>query len=301
MPQTGFVGVRCTKADWERADALCGAASQYSTKVLRELNQLESFMMANDFSHDMTRARIFALFGAQFLNSGRSPTTLDSVIGDFDKFHVDPFNIDLARDKVNAYHVQNAIMRSAKTAARCFIRNPLVDPKFPAARPEDYSEGERWAFWALIVVTGNRPNNVLKIDALTEVTDEYLDVKWGMRKVRANSHIRYPYEWTVTPPEWIQERWRALGTMPWPWKNAETIASSVSRWLKAWGLAAYTSTSPRGSLDEFLRGMVLQKRLDETLYERIIDHKLPTGLDHYSSGPVNASVGAGKKTYSRLA
>jgi hypothetical protein len=63
----------------------------------------------------------------------------------------------------------------------------------------------------------------------------------------------------------------------------------VNGWIKKWCLGAgITSTSPRGAIDEVLREQVISGRLNETIYERIIDHQFRTGLDHYSFSAVNA-------------
>jgi hypothetical protein len=290
MPRSlGFIGTRVSAEDRLRAVELLKSASAYSAKVNREIDQLQSFMDANNFVRGRIRAdEILALFAAQFLRSGRSATTLNALLDDLKSFHVDVFDLESARVKVKSFHVRNAVKRAALVAPRVFVRKNLPTIRLPHQAPTDGKMRERWAFWALVVVTGNRPNNVLRIQSLS-VDGEGVTVHWGIRKVHSGTTVRYEFSWTTRPPLWILQRWRVIEKYPWPFPNPATIASAVNGWIKKWRLGAgITSTSPRGAIDEVLREQVISGRLNETIYERIIDHQFRTGLDHYSFSAVNA-------------
>jgi hypothetical protein len=288
MPVVGFIGTRVTAEDRLRAVELLKSASAYSAKVTREIDQMQSFMDANNFERGTIRVdEVMALFSAQFLHSGRSATTLHALLEDFKSFHIDVFNLDQARDQVKSFHVRNAVKRTALDAPRVFVRVNLPQIELPNVMPENGKEAERWAFWALIIVTGNRPNNVLRIKSVT-VHANYVNVEWGVRKVHSRSVVDYYFSWTVKPPVWILQRWAVLEKYQWPFQRPETIASAVNGWIKKWELGeGITSTSPRGALDDVLRELVISERMKEEVYERIIDHQFVTGLDYYSSTAVN--------------
>lgn len=290
MPQVGFGATKVTREDREAADALAGHASGYARKVRHELDLLENFMDANreEFTRNRTPShRIYALFAVQWLGSGRSPTTLNGMLGNFTKFHVDPFNIDQARDGATRFELSNAIARMAVVAERRFVRQHLDEIVFPSAAPADLNMVDRWSFWGLLIVTGNRPNNV--IQATIEKSDGTgVNVYWRMRKVHKNIRIRYPFHWSKQPPPWMITRWSMLASQPWPWKKPENIASYVNKWLPGMGYKqGITSTSPRGTLDTFLRSMVRGGMLDAVDYSRIIDHDYATGLDYYANGALD--------------
>jgi integrase len=289
MPTVGFVGVKVTSEDRAMAARIHAEASDHSKKATREILQLKSFMDANTFSADRNpKHEILLLFAAQFLNSGRAGSTLNGLLDDLVKFQVDPFDIEPAIERVRMFHVRNAVQRIAKTEKRRFERTPLDAYNLPDEEPSDLKEAERWAFWALLMVTGNRPNNVLRVRTLdVEEGGRGVAVHWGMRKVHSNTRVRYSFSWTVVPPTWVLDRWRRLTQQPWAFTSPTSIASSVNKWLDRWGIGHFTSTSPRGALDDVLRQFVVDKVINETVYERIIDHKLSTGFDHYSAGAIN--------------
>jgi hypothetical protein len=284
----GFVARRVSDQDERDARDILSATSQYTAKVRRELRYLQEFMNANLFPAGTSKTRILSLFAAQFVNQGeRSATTLDGMLHDFVKFHVDPFNIPAAEQRLAWQDLRNGVKRLSKKAKRRWVRNPMTRGHFPLERPADRAEQERWAFWALIVATGNRPNNVLLAESIT-CDSTSVTVKWGLRKVHCSHHVRYEFGWTETPPEWIQRRWSMFRIQKWPFPKAETIASSVNNWLKRWNLPeGTTSTSPRGSLDGVLRSLVESGRMTKEIFARTMDHKYETGLDNYALKPLN--------------
>jgi hypothetical protein len=287
----GYVPRRVTRGDVAEVQALLKDASSYTKKVRREIRDLRAFMELNQFARGTPHTKVLALFAVQYLDGERrSATTLEGILQDFDRFHVDPFNLAAAEHRVYRQHLRNAIKRRAKMARRRWIRKPLISGLFPDERPANRQERDRWAFWALVVVTGNRPNNVLR--AKTVVCDhESVTVGWGLRKVHSNIEVLYKFSWSETPPVWIRQRWNALRTRAWPFPKPETVASAVNQWLKRWNFpVGVTSTSPRGSLDHVLRGVVESRSMTKEIYARTIDHKYETGLDNYSSVPVNAEV-----------
>ena len=83
----------------------------------------------------------------------------------------------------------------------------------------------------------------------------------------------------------IRERWNALHSRPWwPRSKPRNMASLVNTWLRRTHDSKLSSTSPRERLDHHLRRLVATNQMNETMYTRVIDHKLSTSLDHYSSG-----------------
>jgi hypothetical protein len=234
---------------------------------------------------------VLALFAVQYLEGDRrSATTLEGILQDFDRFHVDPFNLAAAEARLERMHLRNAIKRLAKKATRRWVRRPLVSGRFPIIPPTDRKEQERWALWALVVATGNRPNNVLLAKAVV-CDGESVTVSWGLRKVNSNNEVRYKFSWSEKPPEWIRERWNALSRRKWPFPKPKNIASSINQWLKRWNFPkGVTSTSPRGSLDHVLRGLVEGGLMTKEIYARTIDHTYETGLDNYTKEPVNSTM-----------
>lgn len=284
MPRVGFIGVKVTPADRLRAAELTGAASAYADRVLQDMNYLEEFMAANNFPDDTTEGDILRLFFAQWLNSGRAASTASVMMTAFKKFHVNPRRVGEARVRVERFRLTNGLDRLAREAGRTFQRRLISGlPAVQATPPADLREQERQAFWALVCVTGGRPDNVLRIRDVSILADG-IQVSWGLRKVQSNATCLYPFAWSSRPPSWILTRWSRLRGVPWPFPEPRGIAAAVNGWLRQWSLTGVTSSSPRETLDRTLQNLVEAGDMSREVYERVMDHSLETALDHYGHG-----------------
>jgi hypothetical protein len=194
-----FVGTQVSAEDRRTAEEIMANASEHVTKVTREVGQLRSFMHANNFGPDIEDGEILVLFAAQWKNAGRSLATANQIIQDFRTHGVRPREADLAEQKLRHERALNALKRSAARAERRYRVIPLERVVSPFRRPDKGTHADRWAFWFLLIVTGNRAYNVLELRAL-RATADYLDVDWGPRKVHSNTTARYYYWWSGTPP-----------------------------------------------------------------------------------------------------
>jgi hypothetical protein len=155
MPRVGFIGVAGTAEDRARAIEIRNSSSSYADKVLREIAQLEQFVVVNKFENPMPRAEVLALYGAQWLNSGRAASTLKVIMDDFKAFWVDPFNLDAARRRVEDARVKS-VDRLASGQGRIFVRI-IPEQALPGVlshRPICKKECEKQSFWCLVCVTG---------------------------------------------------------------------------------------------------------------------------------------------------
>lgn len=284
MPRIGFLGVPTDAADEATEQLIHGCATAYPDKVLRELDQLQSFMDANKFPEGTDATRILGLFVAQWLNSGRAASSAKGILEDFKRFGVDPWRLDLARARVRRFRLTSGIERMAAGQGRSFKRRLICGmPAVEEIEPASEAEREKQAFWCLVCATGGRPDNVLRIRRVS-AGQGYVEIYWGPRKERPNIICRYRYEWTDTPPAWVIARWDRLGEEPWPFPNPRTIAAAVNGWLKRWDLPNLTSTSARESLDRVLRGLTLRGTMNAKDFECLMDHTLDTSLAHYAEG-----------------
>jgi hypothetical protein len=86
-------------------------------------------MNANLFPAGTSKTRILSLFAAQFVNQGeRSATTLDGMLHDFVKFHVDPFNIPAAEQRLAWQDLRNGVKRLSKKAKRSMTKSSSHGP-----------------------------------------------------------------------------------------------------------------------------------------------------------------------------
>jgi hypothetical protein len=223
-----FVGTQVSAEDRRTAEEIMANASEHVTKVTREVGQLRSFMHANNFGPDIEDGEILVLFAAQWKNAGRSLATANQIIQDFRTHGVRPREADLADQKLRHERALNALKRSAARAERRYRVIPLERVVSPFRRPDKGTHADRWAFWFLLIVTGNRAYNVLELRAL-RATADYLDVDWGPRKVHSNTTARYYYWWSGTPPPWIIARWNNLHVEKWPWSPGLLPLSSLDK------------------------------------------------------------------------
>lgn len=286
MPRIGFIGVAVSAEDHKMAERIRRAASGYPDKVLTEIRHLESFVNANRFDADMSTGDIMALFAAQWLNTGRAPSTLEATLDDFRRFSVDPRRLDEARARVERYRILNGVSRMRMEQGRIFIRKISASP-YPGitqSRPIMANIRERMCFWGACCVTGNRADNVLCIRAMA-LEEGLVKVSWGRRKVHSNVVVKYQFEWSGVPAGWMCERWAELKSRPWQFTEGErgNIASTVNSWLRSWGQQV-TSSSARERVDGKVRVLYETRAMTHEEYERVMDHKYTTSLDHYDQG-----------------
>ena len=279
------MGSKVTEEDLAIADTMLAQRSGHVDNIWRYVEGLESFMWENEFEASYSRAKILYVFAAQWVRKKLSPVTIENVTATLSKYRVDPHNLDDIRERLTEEAWRNGLKRFARAHGPTFTRRLSQDPlpHISPERPECPREQEHQAFWALLCVTGNRPDNVYRARALI-ATSDFVEVSWGVRKVNDNVAIIYEFSWTARPPAWIVERWNRIPQDPWwPSSQPHNIASRVNSWLKRHG-SPLSSSSPRERLDRFLRRRVEAGRMNETLYTRVIDHKYATGLDNYARG-----------------
>lgn len=288
MPKVRFFGQKVTQTDLDLAKAFEKSCSRYREDVLRQLDQLQSFMDANkDISEELyKRDYVWSVFAAQWRNSGRRMSTASAIVDNFITFRVNPWNIDDARTRVREYGMLNGLKRYARKvllAERSFVRviheSPL--PYVAEARPKDGREREYQCMWCLICVTGNRPHDVMLAE-ISAINTTGVIVHWTTRKVTSGVNETYEFAWTQTPPEWVLQRWSELSAKPWLFKSASNMAASVNMWLKGKG-STLTSSSPRERLDRHLRELVEKRGMTQQRYEILLDHKYTTAVGHYNS------------------
>ena len=294
-----FVGVKRSASDVARGETVTKeAVSPYAETILRDLGRLEAFVTANGYEREKTPpSEVWRDFVGQWLNAGLRAGSMLTMMKSFRSFHVDVYNIERTREAVRTWSVTNGLQRLADAEKKIYERElttvPL--PGVSAEPPTDAKEQERMAFWALLCETGNRAADCLRAGGI-EVFEDHVRVEWGVRKVRGKTKAAYPFAWTEKPPQWILKRWTALKEKPWCFPQPETIAAAVNGWLKRWDIrndeARITSSSPRERLDRTLRLEVNAGNISEKVYERVIDHKYETGLDHYGGGTLTEMLGA---------
>lgn len=265
--------------------AMRRSSSAYGQQVRRHIQHLVDFLKCNPQLLQRSTNDIVGLFGAQWIRQGFAPTTLATIRGNLQRFKVDPRYPELALRRVEQFETRNGINRFIQREPPKIVRVLLSEPLqcVTISRPFHPANIDRVAFWALLCVTGGRPNNVLKIRRL-RCEPEGVVVHWGTRKVRSGMVERYLYAWSATPPDWVLERWKNLADKPWPFPEPENIAAAVNRWLKDWlgDDTKVKSISPRNTVDVVLRDMVEAGRLSREKYARITDHDYDTGLESYS-------------------
>ena len=236
-----------------------------------------------------TRNYVWSMFAAQWKHTGRTESTVISMIDNFVRFRVDPWKIDEARDRVGEYALLNGLRRHARMVlpeervfVRAICRYPL--PWVESERPDDHRESEYQSMWALLCITGNRPHDVF-LAIIRQVGREGVTVHWVSRKVHSGVTETYSFRWCAQPPPWILNRWRVLTDHPWRFDSADNMASNINAWLQRKG-SQLSSSSPRERLDRDLREAVERGEISQARYELLVDHKYSTALAHYNAAPI---------------
>jgi hypothetical protein len=278
MPRVGFIGIPLSEEDRRNAKRIQEDASDTADKVLREIDQFESFLESNP---EVPKDQAVLMFGAQWLSSGRKANSLHSILQDFQTFGVFPGRLNEARDRVEVFRTRNGVKRMAASRGVDLVRKipPPHRSTIPAEEPGCPEDADRFAFWCLLCVTGNRAANVL-VARKVVADSKGVTVSWGVRKIRSDVTARCLYDWTEVPHLWIIRRWNRLVAVPWPFPSAKNIASAVCKWLKRWGLDL-TSTAPREALDRVLLERYKKQELLAEEFEILMDHSVSTGLTHY--------------------
>lgn len=283
MPRVGFIGERITEEDRAQARRIRAAASGYTKNCKRYIEQLASFMAANDGLPNVDGVEALELFYGQYLRKGRSERTLKTVKETLGAFGVRPHDLSAARQRMREYDLGNGVGRLAAAGKKIFQRKALASALegVCAIRPNNDLEAWRRAFWAMITVTGNRPEAVANA-TIIRADDEGLKVHWNVRKVRSDVDAFHQYAWSGKPPRWVIREWnsRVGRAKAWEFSNSSNAASAVNGWLERWKITG-SSTSPRAMVDRKLRDLLRRNIITRDEYEVIIDHTEAVSLRHY--------------------
>jgi hypothetical protein len=158
---------------------------------------------------------------------------------------------------------------------------------------------ENVLFWTVVILTGGRPNNLVT-SPVVAVNHDSIRIRWTDRKSGrddgANGSTRYLFAWSKRPQEAILNRLRSLvrqhqetgGEFFWPtYRNPRLAAGRVNSFIHRYdhlgqNVATWSSTSPRGVLDEKLMGLLSEKAISESQYVWLMDHEVETGRGHYN-------------------
>lgn len=285
MPRRGFVPRRMSSSDRALAGEMRKTASAWGKKVLREINLFEEFLNLNPSVREESFEEAYLEFAAQWLNEGYGANTAVAMHDDLKRVRAQPRNLEPAKDAARNALYASIIKRYAalKTRPPKRRRMPSPLPGIPATRPRSQKEVDKWAFWALVCITGNRPFHVLQA-IVTNVDSRAVSIYWTIRKIRCNVPARHEFQWTTVPPKWVRDRWRELEQRPWPFPHDSNIASSLGTWLENWNLKkqGVKPTSPRREVDDTLRNEVRAGRMLSTEFELLMDHNLVTSYRNYT-------------------
>lgn len=133
--------------------------------------------------------------------------------------------------------------------------------------------------WYLLVVTGQRPANLLK--ATFEILPTGLLLFYKGRKADKGTRRRgllYKFAWSLQPSTTLKLYMRdgvpKIGT-------ATNCATCINSWLKGKGFGHLTSTSLRLRLDNVCRELLRVNRITEREYEDLMDHTMAVSDKHY--------------------
>ena len=158
---------------------------------------------------------------------------------------------------------------------------------------------ENVLFWTVIILTGGRPNNLVTSPVIA-VDRDSIRIRWTDRKSGrdggADGSTRYLFAWSKRPQEAILNRLRSLvrrhresgGELFWPtYQDPRLAAGRINSFIHRYdhlgqNVATWSSTSPRGVLDEKLMGLLNEKAIPESQYVWLMDHEVETGKGHYN-------------------
>lgn len=287
MPRNRFVPRKITEEDETRALELEKGASKYPSQVLSYIQHFRDFIRKNrEEVAGKDASFILRHFGHQWRESGRRLSSLNTMLKSLKNFRIEPGTpgwVTKARRAVRRYAIRNAVEREAKAAGKKMKRVRLKTPLdgVSATRPKNRDERDRHAFWALVCVTGSRPEHILGIRGL-KVGRDRVSVHWGRRKIRSDVTGDYLWKWSEKPPSYVLKRWATLETHPWVFARSSNIASALDGWLKRKWLTPYISSSARETIDvNSIAPLVRENKIRDEDYEILMDHTYATHLSHY--------------------
>ena len=285
MPRTEVGTGTINDQDYAVEEKIRRNASGHCKRARRVIEQFYTFIDENKegLGSEMEIGRAKIRFLSHISARGLAPSTVASIGHILRSFGVGLENRTEVRQRLEETEFYGGLERLSTdgTFTRTKARVDLKELLRPIANPG--LGDEHRAFWAMCVITGNRPANILKIAGM-RVEEDGLAVRWGNRKggrYGGRGHLKYLYEWTFTPSSAILETLKTKKEGGWLFDSSSNIASAVNSWLNKTKVE-YTSTAGRDFLSRRLLPLVDQGKMPGSLYEDLLDHQLGTARRHYA-------------------